>query len=460
MGLILRPAEIKNCAKQVKSSIEGNQKSYEGALQVVKNFAGNEAFQSKSWDTAKGKIVESHQMIVRGMVAAQESMVSELSAAEGILDGEDRDEDQLIQDILRLEEECKRYVETIKTLTKLMSRSSIGTWSISRLISHYQEMLQMTKEELEILREELNTLYSQTEQTSSMFQTIGTLLHAVECAINDAEVYISGRGELSDGAWKITIPKMIEKLTKVWLPEVMRLDGDSEQEKALADRINVLNDRVAKKDLQWNQEKIDKVWKRCEEYYEEYGVQVDPRLLLAIICTEGNGSFNTNSVVKAADGENGPQEIFEKDLDYALDLVGGKVIAYAAYQQEFSEARQEAYEQGMPGIKDYDDILHYINWQTPRVSLVNADNCRLEPGEYAGDNNWNSKVRQIYSEFSYDKVSLAYTEYALSLGPDKLDEIMQKCGIEDISVDFVAVKNGEDVSGEENGEYTITGEEK
>ncbi len=66
MGLILRPAEIKNCAKLVKSSIEGNQKSYEGALQVVKNFAGNEAFQSKSWDTAKGKIVESHQLIVKG----------------------------------------------------------------------------------------------------------------------------------------------------------------------------------------------------------------------------------------------------------------------------------------------------------------------------------------------------------------------------------------------------------
>jgi len=60
----------------------GIQKSYEGALQIVKNFAGNEAFQSKSWDTAKGKIVESHQMIVRGMVAAQESMVSELSTME------------------------------------------------------------------------------------------------------------------------------------------------------------------------------------------------------------------------------------------------------------------------------------------------------------------------------------------------------------------------------------------
>ena len=100
-------------------------------------------------------------------------------------------------------------------------------------------------------------------------------------------------------------------------------------------------------------------------------------MLIAIVCVEGTGSFDTNSVVKAGDGGNGPQEDFEKDLDYALDLVGGKVIVYAAYQQSFSEVRQKAYEQGLSGIKDYDDILHYINWQTPRVSLVDTDNCKL-----------------------------------------------------------------------------------
>ncbi len=53
-------------------------------------------------------------------------------------------------------------------------------------------------------------------------------------------------------------------------------------------------------------------------------------------------------------------------------------------------------------------------------------------------------MREVYSELAYDKVSLAYTEYALSLGPEKLDEIMQKCGIAEISVDFVAVMNGKD----------------
>ncbi len=459
MGLILRPAEIKNCAKLVKSSIEGNQKSYEGALQVVKNFAGNEAFQSKSWDTAKGKIVESHQLIVKGIMAAQDSVVSELDTASKTLDGPDRNEDELIQDILRLEEECKRYMEMIKTFSTLQSRPVIGNWNISRIISHYQEMLEITKKELELVKEELNTLYDQTEQTSSLFQAIGGLLQAVEYAINDAEVYISGRGELSDGTWRVTIPAKIEELNrnveKEWIPEVMRLDGDTEQEKALANQIDALNNK--KESIKWNQEKIDRVWEKCEEYYIEEGVQVDPRLLLAIICVEGTGSFNTNSNQKAGDGGNGPQSDFEKDVDYALDIVGGKIIAYATYQQEFSEARQAAYEQGLPGIKNYDDILHYINWQTPRVSIADENDYKMISGVYAEANGWNSQVRQIYSEFSYDKVSLAYTEYALSLGSVKLDEITQKYGIDIINVDFTAKKNGKDRRNNDNGEYTVVG---
>ena len=221
----------------------------------------------------------------------------------------------------------------------------------------------------------------------------------------------------------------------------------------LLSRINTLNNKISEADKEkwtWDQRKIDRVWERCREYYDEYGVQVDPRLLIAIVCVEGTGSFDTNSVVKAGDGGNGPQEDFEKDLDYALDLVGGKVIVYAAYQQSFSEVRQKAYEQGLSGIKDYDDILHYINWQTPRVSLVDTDNCKLESGVYAEDKQWNTKVREIYSEFSYDKVSLAYTEYALSLGVEKRNEIMEKYGIEDMSGNFIATMNGNDERGEED----------
>ena len=340
---------------------------------------------------------------------------------------------------------------------------------INRIIVMLQEEISRINQQIEIYKEKLQFLYDVNTSTQNLFETVNQLLAIVEMAIHDAGVEITGNGQMSDGNWKLQLTEFLKteeadkEITTEWLPEIMQLDGNSEQEKMLLSRINVLNEAIREKNiskedkekLTWNQRKIDRVWERCREYYDEYGVQVDPRLLIAIVCVEGTGSFDTNSVVKAGDGGNGPQEDFEKDLDYALDLVGGKVIVYAAYQQSFSEVRQKAYEQGLSGIKDYDDILHYINWQTPRVSLVNTDNCKLESGVYAEDNQWNTGVREIYSEFSYDKVSLAYTEYALSLGVEKRNKIMEKYGIEDMSGNFIATMNGNNERGKKNGEYTI-----
>lgn len=64
-----------------------------------------------------------------------------------------------------------------------------------------------------------------------------------------------------------------------------------------------MNGCIHNDDLKWNQNKINVIWKKCEEFYEDYGVQVDPRLLLAIIVEEGTGSFNTSSDNKAGDEE-------------------------------------------------------------------------------------------------------------------------------------------------------------
>lgn len=45
-----------------------------------------------------------------------------------------------------------------------------------------------------------------------MFLSVATLLQAVECAISDAEVFISGKGKVSNGEWKVVIQEEIEKL--------------------------------------------------------------------------------------------------------------------------------------------------------------------------------------------------------------------------------------------------------
>ena len=220
------------------------------------------------------------------------------------------------------------------------------------------------------------------------------------------------------------------------------------------DNLNISNSEKAL--LYWEQEKIDKVWEACQNYYKKTNVQVDPRLLLAIIAQEGTGSFNTSSTNLAADNENGINVSFDNDLALAVDLLGGKIIAYAYYQEDFSKAREQAYEQGLQGISDYDDILHYLNWETPRIYLLNPG---IAPGVYASHNTWHRGVRSIYSELARDKVSADYTEYAISLGDDKFLELAEENVIEIPKFTFEAVQKGKTSTGSWNGDYVIIGSE-
>ena len=212
MGLILKPAEIKNCAEQMRSQMESNRNSYAGALQTVQKFAENDSFKSESWDTMKGKVFESHQLISRGMVAVDDSMLRDFDTMESILEGDEQDEDWLMKTIMHLEEECIWYETSIQTLLKQKASLPPAPFSsIDRYIKLCREMLEGTKKELELAKEMLNDLYDKTEKTSGLFQTIGTLLGAIECAISDAQVYISGRGTPSDESWRMVIPEMVEE---------------------------------------------------------------------------------------------------------------------------------------------------------------------------------------------------------------------------------------------------------
>ncbi len=251
-------------------------------------------------------------------------------------------------------------------------------------------------------------------------------------------------------------PDVEEEETLKWIPEeIMQLNGTTPEEIALKNWIDATNKNCKSEELKWNQDKINKVWEACRDFYQEYGVQVDPRLMISIIGAEGTGSFNTDMVNKAADGQNGPQKNFAADLENAVDVVGGKVMSYAYYKEDFSAAREKAYQQGLAGIKDYDDVLHYINWETPRVSTISQE---TDIGVYAGKNSWNRDVRQVYSDIAFDGAAGKYTEYALSLGSDKLVEVTQKIGAEIQTVQFQAAKEGMDKDGISNDEYVIKAE--
>ena len=99
-----------------------------------------------------------------------------------------------------------------------------------------------------------------------------------------------------------------------------------------------------------------------------------------------------------------------------------------------------------------------MNWETPRLWL-NSE--KFESGNYAADNHWNSKVRQIYSDLvdiDAEKKAGKYTEYILTLDESIFSEIADEKGIEvDKQVRFENTQNGADEEGNPNGEYTVVG---
>lgn len=235
-----------------------------------------------------------------------------------------------------------------------------------------------------------------------------------------------------------------EERTLEWIPKFMDLDGSTDEEMRLKEQIESLNDDLEEKgsdeSLKWNQYKIDRVCEECLEYYEQYGVQIDPRLMIAIVLNERTGSFDTSYTNLADDGQHGVEDNFETDLKKAIDLVGGKALAYAYYANDFSTARVKAHEAGFID-RDYDDFLHYLNWGTPRLGFL-GNNC--ESRAYALNVSWNTGVRWFYYLLGYDEITRNYTDYLVSLGADRFVEIADEKGITIPTVHFVAIQNGTD----------------
>ena len=85
---------------------------------------------------------------------------------------------------------------------------------------------------------------------------------------------------------------------------------------------------------------FDYLWFSLNYIHDRYGLQIDPRFLLAIIIQEGTGSFNTSSTNKAADGQNGVEVNFALDTMRANNLLFGKLLGYIYYGDAFRQAAE------------------------------------------------------------------------------------------------------------------------
>ena len=217
MGLILRPSEMESGVQQIRSELNNMKDGYSGVMRTVLGFSGNEALQSQSWNRAKERIQETHQCIVQGMWAAQTLVEKDLDSLEASMDGaEDLDEDELFMQIKNLTEECEYYefmirmYQSMQVIENFLKPAIIS--SIAYQIVQYQKLLKQTEEELDLLKTKLQMLFDKADETSGLFQEISALLDAIDCAINDAVFYITGRGKLSGEKWKIEISEAVQSL--------------------------------------------------------------------------------------------------------------------------------------------------------------------------------------------------------------------------------------------------------
>lgn len=230
----------------------------------------------------------------------------------------------------------------------------------------------------------------------------------------------------------------------IWYGNPMQLNGNSDQEKYLSERIRDLK-------ISWSQEKVDQLWEACEQIYDEYGVGIDPRFLLAIIIQEGTGSFNTSGTNLAADGGHGVEEEFTQDLKNASELIFGKTLGYIYYNAQFVETANNNSD-----LLDNStgNIFTYYNWETPIIDLGNG--C-VRTGVYAANYNWATGVEQIYESLTYDGAGEDYNDYILGMDPSIVEDITQWGELPDFT--FSAKENGVDYQGKLCGAYTIIAEE-
>ncbi|PQQ68226.1 VWA domain-containing protein [Acetivibrio saccincola] len=152
------------------------------------------------------------------------------------------------------------------------------------------------------------------------------------------------------------------------------------------------------KALTWNDEKIEKLYRNSLQFQN---LDIDPRLLLAIIIQEGTGSFNTNPEVKDSNGGHYIQPDFEKDLKAALDnQFLRKANAYRYYGEQFSEF-VSGLKVSQPNLTSgKGNLYQFLNYATmaATVDLNTNEIIELKPhGVYATHDGWWKNVEAVFN---------------------------------------------------------------
>lgn len=147
--------------------------------------------------------------------------------------------------------------------------------------------------------------------------------------------------------------------------------------------------------LTWDDNKVKKLY-NMGAVYQKYGL--DQRMLLAIICQEGTGSFNTNPEVKDSWGGHYIQPDFEKDIAAAMETQGVmKLNAYKYYWRQFEDSINSLArtKENANITKGKGDLYQFLNYGTLGATIENGVITKISIiGVYAEDNDWWSKIKK------------------------------------------------------------------
>ena len=216
MGLVLIPNEIIEAVKQLELDMDNFCSNYERVFREVHSFAQNKKLKSEAWNTAKERLLEDHQYIMRGFEAIKISIKNELDILKNSVTGmEDLYEDELCMQIEQLTNEYRQYEFIITLYRGIMPTIQLfhsGMESeIKEQIEQQEILLKQTEEEIALLNAKLDLLYEKSEETSKLFIDILAVINAVNNGIADAELCIIEKEGEIEGNWKVVISEAIQK---------------------------------------------------------------------------------------------------------------------------------------------------------------------------------------------------------------------------------------------------------
>ena len=273
MYLILIPSEVEQKADILKNSLVDIIENYKKALQVIQNFSDSEELNTETYDKLKLQVLDYHQPIVQGMIAAEDSI---LEAAESLKQsvGSEELNERLLKDARdKLKSEQKNIRRQISEYQKLQSNWFVNFYgsamsiTISVEITRLQEELEKMQQVLEVIQKKLDTLIEINGSTAGLFDDVINIFSAIEAAINDAGVEITGVGEKVEWDWReelsnelaktdekiiLFIEEALEAELQIDLDELIELYGDDVVERM----IEIVNENGIDRFGEGNAEKV------------------------------------------------------------------------------------------------------------------------------------------------------------------------------------------------------------